>query len=555
MVIIYKKPPITHIAIVTPEIGNLIGSDLGELADMLSGKGGGLGDVAAAMFIGLRKAGVNVSLLAPNFKKIYQKNAKLTEEEWRHKRHTTDPKGINLIGSRVFEDLPKIYGNKDVNGGDLDALVCARFQENSRHVLKDLEAKNSGRLIVDFQDFFGSGALAAYAKSRNIAGIQTIHNTHEKHVPLDYYQDMNLDSFFENFFLSTPDTGFQNSLAQMATGIKSATIIKSVGFEFIRRIYSGELDHDNTISKAVINEIKEKHKHGRLVSIPNSISPKFYPENQNIPRMFSEKTGNILEAKNINKLYLQKKVGLKEDENAILFVSTSRLDPHQKGAQHFANTISYITNKYEDVQFFIIGDPAPGEQGDKVREDIINAALASNGKIAYAPFDEQLCAITYAAGTDSFGASYKEPFGQNDVIEIINGGTATNNNVDGYKDKIKPITLEQIKAIEKNLTYFKDPVSDEQALKFINKLKEKNLYGNGFLFNGSDPFNLGAGLEESIKVNRYFRDKPDLGNAHSRLRIIDTKNEYRLDKMINALINLYERTEKEKIDTGSWKTY
>ena len=553
MVIVYKKPPITHIAIVTPEIGNLTGSDLGELADMLSGKGGGLGDVAAAMFIGLRQAGVQVSLLAPNFKKIYQRNAKLTEEEWREKRHTTDPQGINLIGSRVFENVPKIYGNKDANGGDLDALVCARFQENSRHVLKDLEAKNSGRLIADLQDFFGSGALAAYAKSRNMAIIQTLHNGHEKHVPIDYYQDMNLSSFYENLFLKEINNKIH--ISQMATGVKNATKLKSVGFEFIRRMYSGELDYDETISKELINEIKEKHKHEQIECVPNSISPKFYPENQNIPRIFSEKTGNILEAKNINKLYLQKKVGLKEDENAILFVSTSRLDPTQKGVQHFANTMSYIINKYEDVQFFIIGDPTESEEGRRVKEDIIRAALASNGRIAYAPFDEQLCAITYAAGADSFGASSKEPFGQNDVVGIINGGTATNNNVDGYKDKIKPITLEQIQAIEKNLKYFKEPVSEEHAMKFINKLKEKNLYGNGFLFNGSDPYSLGAGLEESIIINRYFRDDPDIGNAHARLRIIDTKNEYKLDKMINALIRLYESVEKEKIDTGSWKSY
>lgn len=503
------------------------------------------------MFTGLKDAGANISLIAPNFKKIYQRNSGLSEKEWRQKRHTTPPGSISLIDSKYIEQAEKIYGNKDIHGGDLDLLICSRFQENARHAIKNLEANNGGRIIVDFQDFVGSGVLSAYLKSRNIANVQTIHNTHTKIVPVDYYQDIDLDSFRENVFFSNFSEG-REGVDLLATGVKNASYVKFVGKEFARRIFSGELDNDNTIKQSVIHEIKEKYKHGNVLSIPNSISSKHYPENQDIARVFSEITGNILEAKKINKLALQRLVGLKQDENALLFVSTSRIDPHQKGVQHFANTMSYLVDKYEDVQFFIIGDAVKDPYSESVKQDIIRSAINSKGKIAYSPFREKLCALAYAAATDSFGASHKEPFGQNDVVGIINGSTATNNDVDGYKDKIYPISFSQLKKMEEEIKKFSEPVKMETALSYIKAMKKKNLFGNGFLFNGSDPLKLGEGLEESIRVNTYFRDNPEIGNAYARLRMIDAKHEYRLDNMINQLVNLYTNIEKQRIDNGDW---
>ncbi len=554
MVMYYKKPPKTRIVLVTPEIGDLRSSNLGELANLLSGKGGGLGDVAAAMFTGLREAGADVSLLAPNFKKIYQKNSGLNEQEWRVKRHTTDPKGIDLVGSKYIENANSIYGNKDFHGNDLDLLICSRFQENARHSIKHIESKRGGRIIVDFQDFVGSGVLSAYLKSRNIANIQTIHNTHTKVVPLDYFGDVDLDSFVENLVCSWFGEN-RKGVDLLATSIKNASYVKFVGKEFARRIYSGELDDDVTINNSVISEVKQKNLLRRVVSVPNSVSSAHYPENQDIPRIFSEVTGDILEAKKINKLALQKKLGLKEDENALLFVSTSRLDPYQKGVQHFSEVMSRLVNKHDDVQFVVIGDASPSFYSEVVKENIIHSALASNGKIAYAPFGSGLCPLVYAAGTDSFGASHKEPFGQNDVVGIINGGTATNNDVDGYKDKISNISFEQINAIKDSLKGFSEPVKNERALKYVGELKKKGLFGNGFLFNGSDPVNLFKGLEASIRVNRYFRDNLEIGNAHARIRMVDAKSEYGLDKMINRLIDLYTLIEKEKVDKGVWKSY
>ena len=557
MVYIKSGELTSHIIIVSPEPGNLKRAGLGKLADLLNAKQGGLGDISASLFTGLRQRGIKCSKFIPNFQTLFRTNAGLDSDQWREMRHTIDPAGIYLVDSALFKYLPRIYGNKNEHGENLDALVAARFQENSRHSIKHIEASNLGRVIVDLQDQFPAGALAAYLKSRIIPVVMTMHNVNTIHIPMSFYYDFDLASFMQHLYFSWQDAAPPGHIDSMATGIKNATVVKAVGKEFLRRIAFGELDHYSNLPRSVIEETKIKYWNNQTMAIPNSISPNVYPENvKTLPFPFSEKTNDIIEAKNKNKMELQRRVGLIVDPDALLFVSTSRLDTNQKGVQHFLEGAFPLIHKYPDIQFFIIGDPIKDDFAENIKYKIIDAALKSNGRIAYSPFDDDLSLLAYAAATDSFGASNREPFGQNDVIEFIHGGTATNTDIDGYHDKITLLTSDMLKKSRKEVIRFAHPFEGqkEEPLKMVRKLRQGKLFGNGFTFKNSDPTGLKWGLSHSIQVNRILAKDRDLANAHARLRMIEAKEEYSLDKMIDRNIELYSRIEKDMVDSGRWKT-
>jgi starch synthase len=557
MVLIKSGELSSHIIIVSPEPGNLKRVGLGQLADLLNAKQGGLGDISASLFYGLRSRGLKCSKFIPNFQTVFRNNAGLDSQQWRQMRHSIDPAGIYLVDSALFKYLPSIYGNKNEYGQNLDAMVAARFQENSRHSIKHIEASNGGRVIVDLQDQFPAGALAAYLKSRGIPVVMTMHNVNTIHIPMSYYYDFDMASFMQYLYFSWQDAAPPGHIDSMATGIKNATIVKSVGKEFLRRIAYGELDHYSNLPRSVIEETKIKYWNNETIAIPNSISPTIYPENiRTLPFPFSEETDDIIEAKNANKVELQKRTGLKVDPNALLYVSTSRLDTNQKGVQHFIEGAFPLIKKYPELQFFIIGDPIKDDFAESIKWQIIDIAVKSNGRIAYSPFNDDLSLLAYAAATDSFGASNREPFGQNDVIEFIHGGTATNTFIDGYKDKITPLTVDMLKKTKAGVLSFAHPSEGqaEKAMALIRDLRSQYLFGNGFLFKNSDPTGLKWGLTQSILVNRFLQKDHELANAHARLRMMEAKNEFSLDKMIDRNIGLYERIEKEMIDSGRWKS-
>ena len=167
----------------------------------------------------------------------------------------------------------------------------------------------------------------------------------------------------------------------------------------------------------------------------------------------------ILRAKRANLHKFQHQMGLKADPNAILLYWPSRLDPVQKGIELLEDIALKFVIEHPDVQIAVVGDSVSGEF--EHAEIMGRIAVASQGKIAYRGFSEDLCMLGYAAASDVFGASLYE---------------ATNRNTGGYTDKIEPLSL-KLTGAPKNI-------------------------GNGILFQDYNSSALWWGLTQTVRYHR-----------------------------------------------------
>jgi glycogen synthase len=246
-----------------------------------------------------------------------------------------------------------------------------------------------------------------------------------------------------------------------------------------------------------------------------------YPENQvenpdiDAPGL-ARKYGindNVVEAKKFNLIKFQTKTGLRPNPEAILLYWPSRLDRMQKGVELLEDIALRFVIEHPDVQIAVIGNAVGTDRTDS--EILGRIAWASNGKIAYWPFDDDLSMLGYAAASDSFGASLYEPFGQIDLIGNLFGATATNRDTGGFHDKIVPMRLKKLGAPED--------------------------VGNGVLFKNYDSTGLWQGLEETVQNHRYFRNNQNEWNKQAKRIMKEARDKWGMENMLAGYLAAYER--------------
>jgi len=493
-----EKPAVL---IVTPETGRLP-EDLGGLAKYISGKSGGQGEVISALCEGLTERGVDVHLAVLNLKKRFQRESKLSAQQWREVRYKIDPEKIHLVSSGVFSDLLSAYGGNPL-------LNAAEFQrEIVNNVIKGVSARHGGRLIVHTHDWMAGGIINAYLKARGVPVLHTVHNVFTGHIPLEMLFGVDMEDFSENLYYS--EEYGRRCIDSQATAIKNATLINFVGEQFLKEVVYDYFMDRPLVPLGVRTEVKAKYFHGTAIAIINAPPAYMYPERCDF---CAEKFGpddDVLKAKRINRVEFQKRMGLNVDPDAILLFWPSRLDPTQKGVELLEQVAGPFAIDHPDVQIAVVGD---GVGNDRAHVEILGRiAYSSGGRIAYQPFSEELCMLGYAAASDVFGASLYEPCGQIDQVGNIFGTTATNRDTGGYHDKIR-----------------------ELRLKIAGAPQD---VGNGFLFRDYDARGLWYGLENSV---RFHRRPPEVREPQIRRIMRETRQRYRLENMIAAYIRAYER--------------
>ena len=489
------------VLIVTPETGRLP-EDLGGLARYISGKSGGQGEVISALCEGLTERGVDVHLAVLNLKTRFQRESRLSAQQWREVRYRIDPEKIHLVSSGVFSELLSAYGGNPL-------LNAAEFQrEIVNNVIKSVSARHGGRLIVHSHDWMAGGIINAYLKARGVPVLHTVHNVFTGHIPLDMLFGVDTEDFSENIYYS--EEYGRRCLDSQATAIKNSTLINFVGEQFLKEVVYDYFMDRPLVPPGVRTEVKAKYFHGTAIAIINAPPAYMYPERCDF---CVEKFGpddDVLAAKRINRVEFQKRMGLNVDPGAILLFWPSRLDPTQKGVELLEQVAGPFAIDHPDVQIAIVGD---GVGNDRTHVEILGRiAYASGGRIAYQPFNEGLCMLGYAAASDVFGASLYEPCGQIDQVGNIFGATATNRDTGGYHDKIR-----------------------ELRLKIAGAPQD---VGNGFLFRDYDGRGLWYGLENSV---RFHRRPAELREAQIRRIMREARQRYRLENMIAAYIRAYER--------------
>jgi glycogen synthase len=502
----------TPVIIITPETARLPSEGMGQFARYVSGKSGGLGDVISALCKGLSVRAIPVHLITINLSTRFREEAGLSENEWIQKRHQLNPENVHLVSSAIFEGYRSPYdGSPLANAAEFQRQVVNTY-------LKEIRSQYEGRAILHTNDWMAGGVIVAYAKMRGVPVLHTVHNTHTGHVPLGMFYGVNLAKLWEAIYISFESQ--QRCVDCQATAIKSATKISYVGERFLKEVVGDYFLDRPIIPWSVREETKVKYVNRSALVIPNGISPDVYPENQRaspeadkpgLAKSFSP-DDDIVEAKRLNLVKFQKRMGLVADPDAILLYWPSRLDLMQKGIELLEEIAQHFVNQHPGVQVAVVGDPVGG---DWTHADIMGRiACASQGRIAYHRFDQDLSILGYAAAGDVFGASLYEPFGQIDVVGNLYGATATNRDTGGYSDKIKPLGLRAWGA----------PIDS----------------GNGVLFHDYNGAGLWWGLSTTVQNHRYFHEHPREWEKQARRIMREARSNWSLDNMVARYITAYE---------------
>jgi len=502
----------TPVVIITPETARLPSEGMGQFARYVSGKSGGLGDVISALCKGLSVRGIPVHLVTINLSTRFREEAGLSESEWIQKRHRLNPENVHLVSSAIFEGYRSAYDGSPLAN-------AAEFQRQAANTyIKEIRSQYEGRAILHTNDWMAGGVIVAYAKVRGVPVLHTVHNTHTGHVPLDMFYGVNLQKLWNALYISFESQ--QRCVDCQATAIKSATKISYVGEKFLKEVVGDYFLDRPIIPWSVREETKIKYVDRSSLVIPNGISPDAFPENQQenpevekpgLAKRFSP-DDDVVEAKKLNLVKFQKRMGLSVDPEAILLYWPSRLDLMQKGIELIEEIAQRFVNEHPGVQIAVIGDPVGG---DWTHADIVGRiACASRGRIAYHRFDQDLSILGYAAASDVFGASLYEPFGQIDVVGNLYGATATNRDTGGYSDKIKPLGLRAWGA----------PIDS----------------GNGVLFRDYNGAGLSWGLSATVENHRYFHEHPREWDKQARRIMREARSNWSLDNMVARYITAYE---------------
>jgi glycogen synthase len=498
---ILKRSERTVVLMLAPETGKLP-DEMGPMAQYISGKSGGLGEVVSALCEGLIDRKIDVHLATLNLKKRFQRESHLDESQWRSIRYQTESDKIHLVSSSVLTDLSGAYG------GD-PRLNAAEFQkEIVNHIIKEVRGRSKGGLIVHSHDWMAGGAVTAYAKSRNIPILHTVHNSFTGHIPFDMLFGVDLGQLSDYLYFS--ETHGRQSVDCQATAIKSATLINFVGRRFLEEVVNDFFSDRQIIPPSVRQEVKMKYQFGSALAIINAPSRLMYPENcRHLARRY-DLNDDVIAAKRENLLEFQRRTGLTVNGDAILFFWPSRLDTVQKGTDLLLEIILRFVIEHGDVQVAVVAD---GVGSDKSQEEVLGRiAWASGGKITYQHYDEELSMLGFAAANDVFGASLYEPCGQIDQVGNLFGATATNRDTGGYHDKIRELRLRVDGSVQD--------------------------VGNGFLFRDYDAGGLWYGLTKSV---RFHRHPLEIREPQIRRIMKESRERYDLNVMIAEYVRVYEK--------------
>jgi hypothetical protein len=272
---ILKRTERTAVLILTPETGKLP-DEMGPLAQFISGKSGGQGEVVSAICEGLLERGIDVHLATLNLKKRFQRESMLDETKWREIRYRINPERIHLVSSAVFAENLSAYG------GDPLATAAEFQRQVVNHVIKEVRAEHRGKLIVHTHDWMAGGAISAYARATDLPSLHTVHNVFTSNLPLDMLAGVQISAFEDSLFL-VQDNG-RLCIDCQATAIKNATLINFVGERFLREVVEAYFMDRPIIPPSVRQEVKAKYYHDSARAIINAPGSAMYPENCEHPR-------------------------------------------------------------------------------------------------------------------------------------------------------------------------------------------------------------------------------------------------------------------------------
>jgi ADP-glucose type glycogen/starch synthase len=487
-----------RILIVTPEI-TYLPAGMGNFAQRMSAKAGGLADVSASLVSALFNLGADVHVAMPNYRKLFQGDVFNLHEKELKKYHEVLPEAhIHLAEDRIFYYRDRVYSNQS----DEAMRIAMVFQ---REVINHIVPKARPDLI-HCNDWM-TALIPAMAKRRGIKSLFTVHNIHTRQVMLQQAEETGIDAaeFWMNlYFTENPGNYFNarsNVLVDLLTsGIFASHFINTVSPRFLWEIVEG---WHPVVPSSVREEIRNKYQAGCASGILNAPDVSYNPKtDDSLVRTFGPK--DFREGKHANKEAFQREMGLEENPDAPLFFWPSRLDPVQKGPQLVTDILVQTVSDYWErgIQFAVVANGPHEVHFKKIIED-----SGLSRRVAIVDFDERLSRLGYAGSDFMLMPSLFEPCGLPQMTAPLYGSLPVVHGTGGLYDTIRPMDI------------------DEET-------------GNGFRFDNYDPGALRWGIDRAMDFHALPAETKD---PQIRRVMKESAKEFSHQEVARRYIEIYEQ--------------
>lgn len=426
-----RKP---RILVVTPEVTSLP-ADMGTTAHELCAKAGGLADVSAALIQSLFDQGADVHVAIPDYRSIFNKDSghDLIKELNTIEKNVAEEK-IHFASDPVFFHLDRVYSSYETKNKTLAVI----FQ---REVINTIIPRVKPDLI-HCHDWM-TGLIPAFARKRNIPCLFTIHNIHSGRFSLSRIKGMGVDTAaFKKHLVFVPESKRKGvkksdpSIDFLASGISGAHCVNTVSPTFLKEVIKGR--HD-VVSPLIRTGLRKKNKKGYAQAILNAPDSTYHPsKDPALPMKYNAE--DYVNGKKAGKRFVQKKLGLMQDDNAPLFFWPSRLDTLQKGCRLLEEILHDTLHHYrkQKMEVVFIADGVYR----KYFMDIIHRFSLYN-RVAICDFDETLSRLAFAASDFVLMPSRFEPCGLPQMIGPIYGALPIAHDTGGIHDTIRQINIKK----------------------------------------------------------------------------------------------------------------
>ena len=424
-----KRKNSPRILVVTPEITSLP-PGMGNMANRLRAKAGGLADVSASLVGALFRCGADVHVALPHYRRMFHVDlGKMVSDEVRaYMMHFDNSSRIHLAEDRIFYYRDTVYSSYS----DDSFKQAVAFQ---REVLNNIIPAVQPDLI-HCNDWM-TGLIPGAARRMGIPCLFTVHNIHTSKVTLENIEDRGLDTaaFWQNLYYERPPQNYEetrssNPVDMLTSGIFGAHFINTVSPTFLREIVEGCHDF---VAPQIRQEIAAKYYSGCAGGILNSPDEADNPETDtSLEVCYTADTH--FQGKKVNKIAFQSRTGLLVDQNAPLFFWPNRLDPVQKGCQLLAEIMYDLVHRYYD-QKLQIAIVANGSH-QKIFRDIV-AFHDFYDRVTVCDFDESLSHLGFAASDFVLVPSRFEPCGLPQMTAQYYGSLPVVRDTGGLHDTVE----------------------------------------------------------------------------------------------------------------------
>jgi starch synthase len=425
-----RKP---RILVCTPEI-TYLPKGMGNMANRLAAKAGGLADVSASLVAALYDGEADVHVAFPHYRRMFGVNVGgFIEQELVLYRQKLPDDRIHLAEDRAFYYRDNVYSSYQHSN---TKLALAFQRELINNIIPRVRPD-----LIHCNDWM-TGLIPAVARRLGIPCLFTIHNIHSYPVTLEQIEDVGIDAaeFWEHLFFERQPQNYEetrsgNPVDLLTSGIFSAHFVNTVSPTFLNEVVDGQHDF---VPAHVRHEISQKQAAGVARGILNAPDDTHLPASDRYLTIHYD-SNSFVEGKRENKLALQRRLGLIEAPDAPLFFWPSRLDPIQKGCQLFSDILFDIVSRYWDdgLQVAIIANGAYQEHF----HDIV-AHHDLHTRIAVVDFQESASRRGYAASDFMLMPSRFEPCGLPQMISAIYGSLPIAHDTGGLHDTVEHLNWE-----------------------------------------------------------------------------------------------------------------